>query len=238
MMLNLPIKNWENFSCDMSFPHVNYSYLLTGNENKQNEEFILALENSIKEIYKKSYVFKYYNVDVNCENGVVFFYNLSKKSIFKSNKFIVKLKIPNKTKSFFKGDHWWDATFGPEWPEWVPAEKLSQIKNGTLSNSITTTKSHSFSPPFSISFRTQGVEQNYLIFNRFFSPNLEDTILVSLDYDVSSNRLYPIFDPQLILPYKEGLTLSQDLEFKILDSTGKHVEISDNSQLFIIITLL
>jgi len=242
MILTLPAPenwdDWENFPCPMSFDNLSYSWLITGSENKQNEEFGLAVENAIIDIYKKSYAFKYYNLEVRNENGVVFFYNNSKKQIHNSNRFIIQLKIPDKTKTYFKQASWWNSTFGSEWPEWVPAQKLSNISNGTLSNDLPETQSHLYIPPFSVSFRSQGIEQNFLGFNRFNTPNLDTTILTMMVYDSSTNTLFPFFDPHLFIPYHNNIPLTQDLEFKILDSNRNHVHISDNSQLFFILTLL
>lgn len=47
-----------------------------------------------------------------------------------------------------------------------------------------------------------------------------------------------ILDPYLMIPYKRDMSLTQDLEFKILDANRKHVHISDNSQLFFILTMI
>ena len=59
-----------------------------------------------------------------------------------------------------------------------------------------------------------------------------------LVYDSVTNTLLPFYDPYLTIEYKDYITLAQDLEFKILDSNRQHVHISDNSQLFFILTLL
>jgi len=238
MVLTLPnITGWETYSAKMTFEHINYSWLGIEMDNKQNDEYGLGVENVISTIYKKSYVFKYFNVEVRIVDGVVFFFNLSKKQVHKADRFTVLLQIPNKTKPYFKSPAFWDATFGQEWPEWVPAQQISQIPNGTLASNHES-KSHLYIPPFSVSFRSQGIEGNILSFNRFNSPNLEETILTMLIYDSATNTLLPFFDPYLTIPYKTHITLAQDLEFTILDSSRKLVHISDNSQLFFILTLL
>jgi hypothetical protein len=238
MVLTLPdyTTGWETFPCPMRFDNIAYSWIITGLENKQNEEFSLALETIIESIYKKSYVFKYYNVFVGSDNGVVNFYNPSKKRIHTTDRFTVKLRIPEKTKIYFKPSTFWD-TLNPEWPEWFPAQKLSGQENGTLVHTPGS-KNHLYIPPFSVSFRSQGIEQNYLGFNRFHTPNLEGTILCMLLYDSLNNTLFPFFDPYLFIPYTNDMSLTQDLEFKILDSDGRHVHISNNSQLFFVLTLL
>jgi hypothetical protein len=238
MMLTLPnTKGWETFTCQMSSENISYSWLNTPNTERTNEEFSSALEAQIISIYKKSYVFKYYSFDVRTTNGIVYFYNRAKNQMLKTDRFTVLLKINNSSKPYFKSAAFWDTTFGPEWPEWVPAQKLSEISNGTSSHNLTGTTTHMYIPPFSISFRSQGIESNYFSFNRFNSPNLADTILAMLLFDTATNTFIPFFDPYLTIPYKDHITLTQDLEFKILDSNRRHVQISDDSQLFFVLTL-
>ena len=240
MVLTLPDANeWESFPCTMAFDHLSYSWVNTsGIDSKNTEDFVTAVENTISSIYEKSFINKYYNVEVRSENGVVFYYNLSKKQIHRSDRFTVLLNIPDKTKTYFKPLAFWDSTFGTDWPKWIPAQKLSNIVNGTLTNTAHDSKSQLYTLPFSVSFRAKGIERNYFGFNRFNSPNREDTILCMLVYDSTANTLVPFFDPSLYMPYNNNTTLTQDLEFKILDAQNKHVHISDNSQLFIVLTIL
>lgn len=239
MMMMIPVTpDWETFPCQMTFEHISHSWINTPTLDQMNNDFSQALEAQVTSVYKKSFVFKYFNVEVRSENGIVHFYNLSKRQVMKSDRFNVLLKIPDNSKPFFKGVPFWDTTFGPEWPEWVLAQKLSQFSNGTLTHNSPGTKSHLYTPPFSISFRSQGIEGNFLSFNRFNSPNLEDSILTMLLYDNATNTFLPFFDPYLIIPYQDHITLTQDLEFKILDSNKRHVHISDNSQLFFVLTLM
>ena len=155
-----------------------------------------------------------------------------------SDRFNVLLKLPNTTKLFFKSNAFWDANFGAQWPEWVLAQKISNLTHGTLSRNSSEAEYPLYVPPFSISFRSQGIESNYFSFNRFNSPNLEDSILAMLLWDKENNTFVPFFDPYLTIPYNNHMALTQDLEFKILDSNKRHVHISDDSQLFILITLM
>jgi hypothetical protein len=238
MMLTLPNnKYWEMFPCQMTFENISHNWINTSH-NRTHDDFSNALETQISLIYQKSYIYKYFNVEVRSENGIVHFYNASKRQPMKTERFTVYLKIPDTTKLYFKSANFWDTTFNYNWPEWVHAQKISQFPNGTTSHNLLGSKSHLYTPPFFISFRSQGIEGNYFSFNRFNAPNLEDSILTMLTYDEGTNVLQPIFDPYLIIPYKDEITLTQDLEFKILDSNKRHVAISDNSQLFFILTLM
>ena len=242
MMLSLPNDfGWETFPCQMTFENISHSWINVPPLEQMNDEFSTALETQISSIYRKSFVYKYYNVDVRSHNGIVYFHNMTKdkETVLKTDRFTVQLKIPDKTKPYFKSATYWDTIFGPdEWPEWVPAQTLSQVSNGTLSHSTPGTKNHLYTPPFSISFISQGIEGNYFSFNRFNSPNLEDSILAMLFYETTTNTFVPFFDPYLIIPYKDHIALPQNLEFKILDSNKRHVHISEKSQLFVVLTLM
>jgi hypothetical protein len=239
MVLSLSTtKGWESFRCPMTFENLSYSSILTTYDQKHNEEFSNALEQRISSIYTKSYIFKYYNTEIRNTNGIVFFYNISKRQAFKNDRFTVLLKIPDKTKPYFNSSLFWDTNFGPEWFEWIPAYQISQFINGTPSTNSQSDKTTLYTPPFSISFRSQGIEGNYFSFTHFNRPNLEDTILTMMVYDGVNNTFLPFFDPYLMIPYKRDMSLTQDLEFKILDANRKHVHISDNSQLFFILTMI
>ena len=241
MMMTLPSftntkEKWETFSCQMNFDNLNFSWITTPGNEKSNEEFNQAVETQVTSVYKKSYIYKYYNVDVRTTNGIVHFYNLAKKTA-RTERYSVFLKIPDKSKLYFKSEDFWNTMFGSEWPEWILAQQLSQFPNGTQSQNSPGSK-FVYTPPFYISFRSQGIEGNYFSFNRFNSPNLEDSILAMLYYDTTTNTLIPFFDPFLMIPYRDHITLTQDLEFKIWDSEKKVVQISDQSQLFIVLHLL
>lgn len=229
---------WETFKCPMTFDHVFFNWITTTYNDKHNEEYQSSLEAAISSIYQKSFIHKYYNNDVRVDNGIVYFFNNSKRQIMKNERVSVFLKIPDKSKEYFKHPNFWETNFGPESSDWIPTEKLSQVPNGTLSHNFPSTKSHKYTPPFSISFRSQGIDHNYFSFNSFNSPNLEENILTMLMYDNDTNALVPFFDPYLVIPYHDQLALNQTLEFKVLDSLKHQVLISDNSQLFVILTLM
>jgi hypothetical protein len=59
-----------------------------------------------------------------------------------------------------------------------------------------------------------------------------------LVFDEEHNRLDPQFTPELILPYSNVLSLNNFLEFTMIDSKGEQIIVSDNSQLFILLTVL
>jgi hypothetical protein len=239
LLLTVPnTSGWETFRVPMTYDHAAFNWITTSYNDKHNEEFQQTLESSISAIYQKSFVHKYFNTDVRVDNGIVHFFNNSKRQIMKNDRVSVFLKIPDKSKTYFKHPNFWETNFGTESPDWIPTEKLSQVSNGTLSHNFPSTKSHLYTPPFSISFRSQGIDHNYFSFSKFNSPNLEENILTMLMYDNDTNALVPFFDPYLIIPYHDQLALNQTLEFKVLDSSKKQVVISDNSQLFVILTLM
>jgi hypothetical protein len=232
MVITMPNNTgWETFPCRMNIDNHNWAL------NTKNEEYNQSIENIINIAYTKSFCYKMYHVDVRSDNGVVFFYNLSKRQIHRTERFTVFSQIPENTKTFFRPIEYWDELFGPEWPEWFKSQQISGLQNGTLSNNTSTTNTPLYTPPFSVTFRAQGIEQNFMRFNRFYKANVEETILTMMAFDPLTNTLQPFFDPYLFIPYKDNI-FNQDLEFKILDSNKRHVTISDNSQLFIILTLL
>jgi hypothetical protein len=132
----------------------------------------------------------------------------------------------------------WKEKYSDEWPEWILSTDLCTIPHGFQSNNAPGTKSFLFQPPFFIIYKTVGAEYNFLQFDDFNKPNIEKSILAMLTYDEETNRLKPQFAPHLILPYSNVLSLNNFLEFKMVDSKGDQILVSDNSQLFILLTLL
>ncbi len=189
-------------------------------------------------MYKSSWVYKYFNYDVKTDNGIVYFYNLTKRRDVDSSRFNVWLKIDDMAKLYFNPSTYWKEKYSDEWPEWILSTDLCTIPHGFQSNNAPGTKSFLFQPPFFIIYKTVGAEYNFLQFDDFNKPNIEKSILAMLTYDEETNRLKPQFAPHLILPYSNVLSLNNFLEFKMVDSKGDQILVSDNSQLFILLTLL
>jgi len=206
----------------------------------QNNEYAAALENSVHILYKNSWVNKYFNYDVRLDNGIVSFYNTTKRRpvlASTSSRFSVLLKMDELTKLYFNTAEWWNENH-PESDKWILASKLSNVPHGFQTNNAPGTKAHLFVPPFFIIYRTVGAINNYLSFQGFNQPNIEQSILAMVTFDEERNAIEPLFTPDIILPYSNVLSLNNFLEFKMIDSRGKQILVSDSSQLFILLSLL
>ena len=188
---------------------------------------------TVKFLYRKSWISKYFNVDVVAEDGVVFFYNNAKKIRFSSPRFIVALQIPDITKQFFKPKPFWDNL-----NNWIRSDYLSEIEHGVQTNNARGTKTEIYTPPFFLYFKMPGVTSNFLSFTDYVKPNAEASILSMLQYDDDKNRFCGEYNPELFILYNTDLCLSEVLEFTIYDSKNQLVQVSDKSQLFVELTLL
>jgi len=193
------------------------------------------LEVAVKLLYRKSWISKYFNVDVKSEDGVVFFYDNAKKSRFISSRFLVALKIPDITKQFFKPKAFWNDI---PLLNWIRSDYLSEIEHGLQTNNARGTKTEIYTPPFFLFFKMPRVTTNFLSFNDYIKPNTEATILSLLQYDEDRNRFFSEYNPELILLYNTDLCLSEVLEFSMYDCKNQLIQVSDKSQLFIEMTLL
>jgi len=192
------------------------------------------LENALKIIYKKSWVSKYFNVETMAEEGIVFFYNSVAKCLFQSDRFSVTLNIPKITKLYFKPETFWNTIV----TDWIEVYALSSILHGTPSNNAPGTRPVTYDPPFFLTFKIQGVPSNYLSFIDYKKPNSESTILSMLRYDEEKLMLKDEYSTEWIFPFEGDLCLNKVLEFSLCDSQNKIVQLSDKSQLFILLTLL
>ena len=229
---------YQRFTCPMDFSHVSYSWCVVG-DNQQNDEFADALEGVVTDIYKKSWVAHYFNFEVKSESGIVFFYNTSRNRVADTDRFIVKLRINDKAKLYFNTSYWWTNFAGGDvWPKWIRARVLSNVTHGFQTANAPGSKSLLFYPPYFVVFKASGVSPNFLSFTDFQKPNAEESVLSMIVYDEEHNILIPQFSPELLLPYNDTTVLSNVLEFKLLDSKKNIVQVSDKSQLFILLTML
>jgi hypothetical protein len=189
-------------------------------------------------LYKKSWVFLYYNFDVKTDNGIVSFYNMTKRRpVSTPGRFSVWLKMDDSNKLYFNTKQWWNENH-PESNKWIQSFKLSNVPHGFQTNNAPGTKTHLFVPPFFIVYRTVGAINNFLSFKGFNRPNIEESILAMLTFDEDRNTIEPLFTPDLVLPYSNVLSLNNFLEFYMIDSRGEQIIVSDMSQLFILLSLL
>jgi hypothetical protein len=177
---------------------------------------------------------------VQSEEGIVCFLDKKERKTI-SGRFEILLKIPDLTKLYFQTSEWWDehkVNNEPNWPEWITSRVLSNVTHGFQSNNSSGTKQLLFQSPFFIIFKSNEITSNFLSFVDFQKPNTEDTILCMLLYDEEHDIFYPQFQPELILPYLNALSLNNVLEFKLIDSKKQVINVSDKSQLFIVLSIL
>ena len=158
-----------------------------------------------------------------------------------SDRFEILLKIPNNTKLYFQSSKWWDekkVNNDLNWPEWIFSRTLSNVTHGFQTNNLPGTKQLLFESPFFITFKSNEPSSNFLSFVDFQKPNTEDTILCMLIYDDEHDIFYPQFQPDLVLPYQNALSLDNVLEFKLIDSKKQMIKVNDKSQLFIVLSIL
>jgi hypothetical protein len=182
-----------------------------------------------------------------CEEGIVFFYDNTKKTRFTSKRFSVGLNIPDASKIYFNPLSFWtnlelenieNNQNNEITSSWISSSYLGEVEHGIQTNNAPGTKSMLFSPPFFLVFKTQALTSNYLSFIDFQKPNSEATVLCMLQYDEEKNILDAEYTPELLLPYEGDLSLNDVLEFTLYDSKKKLVQVADTSQLFILLTLL
>jgi hypothetical protein len=168
------------------------------------------------------------------EEGIVFFYNSTAKCLFQSDRFSVAVNIQKITKLYFKPKTFWNTIIN----DWFVVDALSRFLHGTPSNSTPGTRPVTYDPPFFLTFKIQGVPSNYLSFIDYKKPNSESTILSMLRYDEEKLMLKDEHSTEWIFPYEGDLCLNKVLKFTLYDSQNKMVQVSDKSQLFILLTIL
>lgn len=173
------------------------------------------------------------------ENGLVFFYDKTKRDKVESLRFSILLQIPESTKLYFKTANWWKSTFDVV-PIWIELEKISNLPHAFQCNNAPGSKSILFTPPFFLTFRAPSdVSSNYLLYNNMLTQNSEDNIVAMLSYDDTRNVFNASsFAPGITLRYKNCFSLNNIMEFKLYDSLQQQIAVSDKSQLYIDITLL
>lgn len=191
-------------------------------------------------IYKNSWIHLYFNVDVQSEEGKVFFFERVKKRRFNSQRFDVFLEMNDRTKLYFRPARYWDTQMTPQqqWPQLLFSRDIGNVLHGFETNNAPGTKTLLFEPPFFIVFKTAHIDSNFLSFIDFQKPNSESTILAMINFDDEHNEFKAEYTPELFLPYTDGLSLNTVLEFTLYDSLKNLVQVADKSQLFIVLTLL
>lgn len=198
-------------------------------------EFARALEQRVVYIYRDSWIYKYYDVEIQTENYVVMFNDKIEKKVFQTPRYEVYVHIPKLSKLYFLPMSEWDK-ISEQSDSRILVESISKVPNGFNTKAISANKSLYYTPPYFIIFRTlSNIPSNYLIFNSFLKPNTESSILAMLEFD--NDQVNPIFSSEMNLPFENVLSLNKILEFKIIDSNKTVVSVRDSSQLYVTVSL-
>jgi hypothetical protein len=201
----------------------------------QNLQFAEALTSRVEKLYASSWINQYYNVTVNHENGIVFFYDVLIKQIMNSYRFDILVYIPEICKPYFDTAENWMKVGRLNL---VKTDLISNVPTGLRTQSIPATKSLYYTAPFFLKLNQScNVISNYLEFKGFFKPNVDKCILAMISYNEFEETFVADFLPTIRLSFLQTLSLNKNLEFILIDSNNKQVTIEDKSQLFISITI-
>jgi hypothetical protein len=186
-------------------------------------------------LYESSWIYLYYNVSVDEQDGIVFFTDLVTKQILNSYRLNILLFIPEICKPYFETSENW-SKFGNE--VLIKTDLISKIPTGFKTQSVPATKSLYYTAPFFIKLNQScNVVSNYLEFKGFFKPNVDKCILAMVSYNEFEEMFVADFSLTTKLSCAQTLSLNKNLEFILIDSNNKQVSIEDKSQLFISITI-
>jgi hypothetical protein len=237
-IFNLASNGFQTTTVPMNFDSVDYNWF-AGGQSVINDEYANALESRVQKIYRESWICQYFDYEPKCEDGVVFFYYKARKLKVDSYRFHVNEYIPANSRSYFLPKSEWATASDEEGAIFCRTNLLSNVTHGLKVTPCYSTKSLFYTAPFFLLFRTSpSVNSNYLIFNNFFKPNSETTILAMLLYNETDDMFIPQFLPEITLPYLKSLSLNNVLEFKLYDTNLKQVQIADSSQLFVTLSLI
>lgn len=195
------------------------------------------LQQRVRDIYKSSWISKYYAYEIKTDKNIVFFWDKVKNSPVGTNHFKIFMNVPPLTQLYFLPSTEWSSRFSDN-NTFLLVDLLSNVTSGFKTIGYPSSTSEFYTPPYFITFKTAAnVKPNYLIFNSFFKPNSQTNILAMINYNEDQNKFMSDFAPGLTLPYATFLSLNKTLEFRIVDSTNKLVDIEDNCVLFITLTL-
>lgn len=201
------------------------------------------MEFRVSQLYLDSWIYEYYNCDVQIDHGIVTFIHSASKQTLVTSRFRVVLNIPVTSRQYFMNDADWIKTFNNEIPFWTEPHIFSFVNNGFPCVSTPGNKALVYKPPFFIAYHNrQHLQSNFLAFNNELKSNIEDSVICMLTYNDEQNILIPIYQPEFSLTFQKNEHLSSHLnthlEFIIYDSNKKSVLVSDNSVLYFVVTLL
>lgn len=157
-----------------------------------------------------------------------------------SKRFTIWAGIPEKTKQYFLPMSDWTTTYRDVHAlPFIPVDFLSLVRNGFSTKPFPYSNSQIYVPPFFIIFKSNhSLTPNFLEFRHFYNPNLDRSVLAMLTYNADNDAFVSKFSLGVKLPYSNTMTLSNVLEFIIVDSKYNLIEIEDMSQLYIALELI
>lgn len=199
----------------------------------QNKDFQEELEKRVERIYRKSFIFEYYNLNLDKENKVVYFVDKDKKPIY-DNRFQVFVLIPKQSKTYFMPQSEWQKIDESNGDVYIPVSLLSNIYNGFATSSYQTSKSLYYESPFFLVMRSPfKADPNFLRFTDFLKPNSEETLVAMLEFDEIGNKMKLLFSPKITFTFHDMISLNHTLEFVFVDSQRKKISCNDNSKLYL-----
>lgn len=194
-------------------------------------------------LYFQSWIGQYFNYKVQADDdnnqndkdeNIVVFKKLNGELIT-NNRFSIFMHIPENTQKYFLPDSEWKTKYKElSTMEFIPVDILSFEKNGFPTKPYPYSQSQIYVPPFFILFKSDhAIQPNYLEFNNFFHPNTDACILTMLNYNSENDMFNKIFSLGINLPYLNSLALNNVLEFILVDSHKKRVDVANRSQLYI-----
>jgi hypothetical protein len=189
------------------------------------------LASRAEKLYTLSWINLYYNVTVNQQDDIVYFFNVVTKQIFNTYRFDVYLYIPEICRPYFGTSEVW-SKLGHE--SLVKTGVLSNVPSGFRARSVPATKSLYYTAPFFFKLNQScNAISNYLEFKGFFKANVDKCILAMVSYNEFEEMFVTDFSPTIKLSFLQTLTLNKNLEFILIDSNNKQVDIENKSQLFL-----
>jgi len=219
----------------MEFETVDFNWFASPHTEK-NLQFAEALENRVANLYRDSWIHKYYKWNVKSENGIVMFFDRARNYPTESERIAVYLFIPEATRPYFfsKSEY---KNFAVD--KNIAISLISNIPYGFKSKCFPASKSLFYTAPFFIKLKTPlKTMSNYLLFKDAFKPNFEDSILAMISYNEDSDSFVAEFSPQLKFTISQNFNFTNSLEFYLVDANNQHMQVEDNSQLFFTLTVL
>lgn len=191
-------------------------------------QFASALETRVFNLYKSSWIAKYYNFEVKSDDGTVYLFDPTTNSETSSVRFKIYVYIPEMSRPYFYSKNELKTISA-----FFETSLISNLAHGFRTRGFPATKSMFYKPPYFLKLINPVLRSsNCLMFNGFLQANSEETILAMLTYNDDTNNFVAEFSPEINIPFQKYLLLNKTLEFIITDSNRTQLLIEDNSQLY------